>query len=93
MEKVFIVCLILISYTKLELIVRGPKKLRDFLGNSTIETSISNFGRIPYGYNIIGKLHFDPDNKDKERACKPISMPSVTPESEVDESPIIMIDR
>jgi hypothetical protein len=87
-----ITLIILISVCKNEIIIRSPKILRD-LFNGTIETSLSNFGKIPYGYIITGKLHFDPDDDDRERACKPINMPSIPGDSEVDESPIIMIDR
>lgn len=28
-----------------------------------IETSIANFGLIPYGHSIVGRLYFDKDNQ------------------------------
>ena len=42
----------------------------------------------------VGKLHWDPYNKDVDMACKPIDSKSIPAlEMEVDQSPILMIDR
>lgn len=89
----FLTLVFIINICNNELIIRSPKELRDRFVNGTIKTSLSNFGKIPYGYNTIGKLHFDSANDDKEHACKPINMPTINEDSKVDETPIVMIDR
>ncbi len=46
---------------------------------------------IPYGYNLIGRIFYDPDHKDVDYACK--KLPFVGEDHKVDESPIIMVHR
>jgi len=58
-----------------------------------LKASLSNFGNIPYGYSIFGKVHFNPDNLDDEMACKNITGINIDPLHDVDEVPIVMIDR
>lgn len=62
------------------------------LGKS-LKASLSNFGNIPYGYNIMGRVYYNPDNLDDEMACKNITGIFIPPDHDVDESPIVMIDR
>ena len=70
----------------------GGILLLTFSGKS-INASLSNFGDIPYGYNMIGKVYFNPDNLDDEMACKNITGIKIDLEHDVDQSPIVMIDR
>ena len=35
--------------------------------DGTIKASYSNYGYIPYGHSVIGKLYYDPKNPD---ACE-----------------------
>ncbi len=53
--------------------------------------SLSNFGRIPYGYNLIGRVFFDPKKVETDYACRPL--PFIGEDHAVDESPIIMVHR
>ena len=51
-----------ILYTELclsTLYIRSPKSLSKKFPNGKIESSISKFGNIPYGYNIVGKVIYD----------------------------------
>jgi hypothetical protein len=59
--------------------------------DGTIQASLSNFGRIPYGYNLIGKVFFNPVNLTDDYACR--QLPYIGDTHSVDESPIIMVHR
>jgi hypothetical protein len=59
--------------------------------DSTIEVSLSNFGRIPYGYNLVGRVFFDPKNIETDYACR--QLPFIGENHPVDESPIVMVHR
>jgi len=59
--------------------------------DKTIETSLSNFGRIPYGYKILGKVFYDPNTEDINYACK--NLTNIGENHFVDESPIILVHR
>lgn len=57
------------------------------LSDGYIETSISNFGLIPYGHSIVGSLYFDQTN---EYGCEKFSSLG---NSEMQQSPIIIVKR
>ena len=57
----------------------GSPKVSNFRGfiiltliGDKINTSVANFGLIPYGHSIIGSPYFDPEN---EYACEPYKNP------------------
>jgi hypothetical protein len=81
------------NFTEERVKIISPPELKELFGNKTIEASLSNFGDIPYGYNIMGKLYYNPNNLDDEMACKNITGIEIDKNYEVDNSPIIMIDR
>jgi hypothetical protein len=58
-----------------------------------IKSAYSNFGRIPYGYFTMGRLYYDPNDKEKDYACKPLTGITLAPEPSLDRYPIIMVDR
>jgi len=64
-----------------------------FFKGKSLKASLSNFGNIPYGYNIVGKVYFNPDNLDDEMACKNITGIHIDNNQNVDEVPVVMIDR
>lgn len=41
----------------------------------------------------MGRVYYNPDNLDDEMACKNITGIFIPPDHDVDESPIVMIDR
>jgi hypothetical protein len=45
---------------------RGPLLTSDFCLDSTIRANYANFGYIPYGQAIMGKLHYFEEH---EKAC------------------------
>lgn len=49
-----------------ELVVYYPRTLRERINpiDGVIQSSLANFGNIPYGHSIIGKLWYDPENAD-----------------------------
>ncbi len=55
--------------------------------------SYSNFGEMPYGYFMTGRLFYDIDNVDSDFACKPIKTINVDHDLGSDRFPIIMVDR
>jgi hypothetical protein len=71
----------------------SPPELTNMFGGKALKASLSNFGNIPYGYNIMGKVYFNPDNLDDEMACKNITGIEIGNKNDVDNSPIVMIDR
>ncbi len=58
-----------------------------------IKSAYSNFGKIPYGYFTMGRLYYDPTNKEADYACKPLTGYTLAPEPTVDRYPIVMVDR
>jgi hypothetical protein len=76
-----------------KLIVYHPHKLRQQIDslNGVIKSSIANFGRVPYGHSIIGRVWFDEENKD---GCKEFTS-AVTGEGDPDASPspIMIVHR
>jgi len=57
-----IACLILVSFSKIAL--KSPDELKEEFkpSNYSITTSYSNFGIIPYGKSLKGRLYYDPNN-------------------------------
>jgi hypothetical protein len=94
MNKFFIfISNILINIILADVIVKAPEDLKKIFDYKPIKASLSNFGRIPYGYNLVGRLHYDPDNTDTEMACKNITTINIGENHGVDEAPIVMIHR
>ncbi len=73
--------------------VLSPKALKEKFKNRVIKASYSNFGKIPYGYTLSGRVYFDPNNKDEDMACKPIKSIHVEKDPLIDKAPIVLIDR
>jgi len=70
----------------------SPKALKQQFTNP-IKASYSNFGKIPYGYTLSGRIYFDPDNIKSDMACEPIETIKIPKNPSVDQAPIVMIDR
>jgi hypothetical protein len=85
--------LINLAYILSDVVVKSPKELKEKFVNGTIKASLSNFGRIPYGYNLVGRLHYDPDNTDTEMACKNITTIDIQENHGIDEAPVVMVHR
>jgi hypothetical protein len=92
MKKLFII-LLLSTIVLSDIIVKAPEELKMLFNNTPIKASLSNFGRIPYGYNLVGRLHYDPLNDDAEMACKDVSSIVIKENQSVDEAPIVMVHR
>jgi hypothetical protein len=91
-KKLFLI-IALLSFISSDLFIKSPKELKEKFNGNSIKCSLSNFGRIPYGYNLIGRLHYDPVNIDTDMACKEIRTITIDEGHSVDESPIVMVDR
>ncbi len=91
-KKLFIL-ITLLKLTFSDIFIKSPKELKEKFGGKPIKCSLSNFGRIPYGYNLIGRLHYDPINQDVDMACKDINTMQIDENHSIDESPIVMVDR
>lgn len=89
--SIFTFAIILLTAT-CHIKVRSPKELSQKFVNHTIKIGLANFGNIPYGHTIVGKLYYDVNNATAQEACDEldIDIPS-TPK--VDESPILMVNR
>lgn len=83
----------ILQMTLEHIMVRGPKELKDKFPDNRINVSLSNFGRIPYGYNLVGKIHYDPNSIDEEMGCKNITTINIGEDHAIDEAPIVMVHR
>ena len=90
--KLFLILMLFKIYLNL-IKIKSPKELKQLFDDKPITCSLSNFGRIPYGYNLIGRLYYDPENIDEDMACKEIKTIKIREDHRIDESPIVMIDR
>ena len=83
-----IVCII---YTYSRLYVYSPEDLRNKFQPNDIPQSYANFGVIPYGSNIIGRMYYSTTNRD---ACKEYNETiDLTGDPDPDISPFILADR
>lgn len=75
------------------MVVYHPHSLREQIDstNGEIKSSLANFGNVPYGHSIIGRVWYDPENKD---GCKEFAT-DVTGEGDPDAnpSPIVIVER
>lgn len=86
--------LMTISIIHANVFIRGPKELIKKLPNEGIlPASISNFGRIPYGYNVMGIIKYDISSLGQVEACEDLPPIQLTHKQVIDESPIVMVDR
>jgi hypothetical protein len=95
-KKLFLTSLIftfLFNFIESRVKIISPPELNNMFGGRPLKASLSNFGNIPYGYNIVGQVYFNPDNVDDEMACKNITGIDIKNKNDVDSSPIVMIDR
>lgn len=88
----------LIALNSCTIFVRAPKKLASQFPNGQIQGSISKFGKIPYGYNIVGSLYYDTKSLEKNSlflGCTDAFSLSIklSKNADIDESPIVLIDR
>ena len=82
----------LLSLINSNILVRSPEELMREFEEKPIKMSVSNFGHIPYGHSIIGRVLYDPGNIDNQLACIPLNR-EARDNPQVDESPIILIKR
>ena len=92
-SKLLLLLLITLAKTVLSRVtVLSPKALAEqFKG--PLKASYSNFGRIPYGYTLTGRVYFDPTNSFADMACYPITSIHIPKVQKLDETPIVMVDR
>jgi hypothetical protein len=66
MKTTLVALSLLATLTTQRLVVYGPSNLKDEFASTdgVIQASYSNFGHIPYGQSIIGRIYYNPDNKD-----------------------------
>ena len=95
----FTLLLLNINKIQTKIFVRSPQRLvSQFSNNGEIKGSISKFGQIPYGYNLVGSLYYDNvalTNNDVSLGCDnsfTLGM-RLNVTADIDESPIILLDR
>ena len=95
MNKNLIIYLFLILYFQQissHILVRSPPELISEFAEGQIKMSVSNFGHIPYGHSIIGRVLYDANVTENQLACVPLNR-EARDNPNVDESPIILIKR
>lgn len=91
--NISIYLILFLSVATAKLIVYSPSRLRKKVSsqNGTIDSSVANFGHIPYGHSIIGRVWFDEENRD---GCHSFRI-NITGEGDPDAypSPIVLVER
>lgn len=89
----YIIALMLFHISQSSIIVRSPPELRLKFPNGEIQAGYSNFGFIPYGYSLVGKLYFN--QNDNNLGCSKESFDKLlsAEKPSIDNAPIIMTDR
>lgn len=81
-----------------KVIVYSPKELKKEVEKKkrsdepSFQVSLANFGVIPYGHSIIGRIYYDPENAD---GCKQFGDFDFSKDPDDDDhpTPIILVDR
>lgn len=89
--SIYLFLLLSVAYSKLT--VYSPNSLRNKINkqNGSLHSSVANFGHIPYGHSIIGRVWFDEQNRD---GCHDFKI-NITGEGDPDvtPSPIVLVER
>lgn len=93
------ICMLL-SSVEAKIFVVSPLELADKFKERTIEGTLSKFGRIPYGFSIVGNIVYQPDKKTgKYFGCDSDAQDSsgisleFDSDYSIDGVPFLMIDR
>ena len=96
-KKLAISLLLFVATAIAKVIVYSPKELKDEVIRSKGDSegfavSLANFGVIPYGHSLIGRIYYDPENAD---GCLPFGDfdYSKDPDDDKHPTPIILVDR
>lgn len=89
--SIYLFLILSVAYSKLT--VYSPTSLRNKINKDkgTIHSSVANFGHIPYGHSIIGKVWYDEENKN---GCHNFKL-NITGDGDPDNtpSPIVLVER
>lgn len=91
---VLLVFMLHISTAKV--MVYSPKELRKAVEDkgkeNGFDVSLANFGVIPYGHTVIGRIYYDDENKN---GCKPFTEFDFSndPDDDKHPTPIIIVER
>lgn len=96
--KSFIFCWVMfIACAIAKVIVYAPQQLKDNVikskgNNDGFVVSLANFGIIPYGHSLIGRIYYDPENAD---GCQPFGEFDFSndPDDAEHPTPIFLVDR
>ena len=85
--------MIALYFASSTLVVYHPKELRDKINSMTgeIQSSLANFGNIPYGHSIIGRLWHDVQN---QNGCNEFVIDiNGFGDPDIEPSPIVIVNR
>jgi hypothetical protein len=96
--KTVILCwMMFIACSIAKVIVYAPQQLKESVikkkgNNEGFVVSLANFGIIPYGHSLIGRIYYDPENSD---GCKPFGDFDFSndPDDAEHPTPIFLVDR
>jgi hypothetical protein len=96
-QKIILILASILAMSVAKVMVYSPKELKDDvkqqLGTSdAFGVSLSNFGVIPYGHSLIGRIYYDPKNAN---GCLPFEEfdYSKDPDDDKHPTPIILVER
>ena len=85
---ILLLCLACTSWCKLH--VYTPKELNDLFTNGEIKANDANFGIIPYGHSILGRVFYDPDQPE---GCNELQLTTEEGDPDMEPSPIYLVKR
>lgn len=87
-----LVALVTLSVVNASLTVYSPKELKDQFADTKgrMKVSYANFGHVPYGHSLVGRIYYDPNNAD---GCKPFGQFDYSKDPDDVPSPIIIVKR
>ena len=98
-SSILILLFALLKITLTQITIRSPIELQNKfngkikLNTDVIKSSISNYGKVPYGQSLIGRLYYNVNNKELDYACKPLNGLDIEPETNLDRQPIVLVER
>ncbi len=95
MKSIFLklILLTLLNSIFSEIYIAGPKELRKVIGDN-IPHKWGNFGKIPYGKTITGRIYWNKEAADNT-FCDPLNLPKFNTKEIFKDtySPIFLVDR
>lgn len=92
----FYVCvfLMVMNLNESKIFVVSPNGLASKFNERIVEGTLSKFGRIPYGFSIVGNIYYKPDSNGINTGCNDTNFSKYDEFMySIDDVPVYMLDR